>query len=706
MNFSPKTLLALCAMVCLLIVGLTTALALQAKWTGVVFTLTDGGLLQASSRSADLSNAHLNNVSVAAFLAAGKVIPADAVLMIEEPDVLPDYAQYNQLMKWQSQLALAAEQQQLFLRSTDGQEYPLWVEPRPLTSLPPLFWLQLFFGVSGALTGALVWSTRRHNIAARLYALTGVGYLIFAPAAAIYSTRELILDGELFRLLALTNHFGALLFTASLTCLLWCYPRPIKYFNVIFLIYAAALLFWLIDALQLINPMVFHFGVLGIFSLSFILAFIQWRYARRQPVERAALRWLLLSIYLATGLFAAVIILPAALHLPQPASQGVMFGAFLIMYWGLALGIVRYRLFSIEQWWHTIMTWFVGGLCVLLLDIVLIVGLALPQDMALSLAVALTGWLYFPLRQFLWDKFGHRQGLEIGDWLPDVLPKLMAAEDVHQSHVWQNSLRRVWHALDVKQVSGALAKPEIVDDGLTLNVPDISADSGCHYRIHCASAGQRLFTQRDIQSFFSLQKISVLVLQITEARALGAQQERQRIRRDIHDDMGAHLLTLLHSCPTNLQPLVRDLLRATRELVQTLNLHAVDSLTACDAWQAEAEQRCKIAGVKLQWNHYPDALPRKFSARAHVNLSRILREAISNALKHAMPSKITINLQASGECSEITISDNGRMGRDSSWVEGNGCRIMRQRVEEIGGELAWKIDQGCTVCIRLPVVQR
>jgi signal transduction histidine kinase len=381
-----------------------------------------------------------------------------------------------------------------------------------------------------------------------------------------------------------------------------------------------------------------------------------------------------------------------------------MFGAFLIMYWGLALGIVHYRLFSIEQWWHAIMAWFVGGLCVLLLDIVLIVGLALPQDMALSLAVALTGWLYFPLRQFLWDKFGHRQTLEISDWLPEVLPTLMPAEDIHQSHAWQNSLRRVWHALDVKQVSGALAKPEIVDDGLTLNVPDISDDSGYHYRIHCASAGQRLFTQRDIQSFFSLQKISVLVLQITEARTLGAQQERQRIRRDIHDDMGAQLLTLLHSCPTNLQPLVRDLLQATRELVQTLNLHAVDSLTASDAWQAEAEQRCKAAGVKLQWNYYPDALPRKLSARAHVNLTRILREAISNALKHAMPSQITINLQTSGECSEITVSDNGRMGHDSSWVEGNGCRIIRQRVEEIDGELEWKTDQGCTLCIRLPVV--
>src|SRR5690606_15759686 len=187
-------------------------------------------------------------------------------------------------------------------------------------------------------------------------------------------------------------------------------------------------------------------------SLSFIFAFIQWRRTRTNPIDRAALRWFLLSIYLATGLFAAVIILPAALHVPQPASQGVMFGAFLLMYWGLALGIVHYRLFSLDQWWHAIMAWFLGGVCVLLLDIVLIASLALPDEIALSLAVALTGWLYFPLRQFLWERFGYRQAPAISDWLPDVLPLLMEGDGASQ--VWKASLQRIWQALEVRQATG------------------------------------------------------------------------------------------------------------------------------------------------------------------------------------------------------------------------------------------------------------
>src|SRR5690606_39322957 len=124
--------------------------------------------------------------------------------------------------------------------------------------------------------------------------------------------------------------------------LLWCYPNPIKRVGFVAVIYLLAFFFWVTDVLQVFSPTVFHFGVLGIFSLSFIFAFIQWRRTRTNPIDRAALRWFLLSIYLATGLFAAVIILPAALQLPQRASLTVLFGAAVLMYCCLALGMVLY----------------------------------------------------------------------------------------------------------------------------------------------------------------------------------------------------------------------------------------------------------------------------------------------------------------------------------------------------------------------------
>lgn len=698
--FSPQLLLTCCTVVCLLIAGITIALALRAPWVGVEFQVIDDGLEILGSSTAS-PNPNLPNFRVTDFIVENEVIPARAILFIEEPDLLPDYAAYNRFMRWQSQLTRAAQAQQLAVRADDGREILLKSAPRPITSLPPLFWLQLFFGISGALTGALVWSTRRHHIPAQLYALTGVGYLIFAPAAAIYSTRELMLDGELFRVLSLLNHFGALMFTASLTSLLWCYPTPIKRVGFIAVIYLLAFFFWVTDALQVFSPTLFHFGVLGVFALSFIFAFVQWRRTRANPIDRAALRWFLLSIYLATGLFAAVIILPAALHLPQPASQGVMFGAFLLMYWGLALGIVHYRLFSLEQWWHAIMAWFLGGVCVLLLDIILIVSLALPNEIALCLAVALTGWLYFPLRQFLWDRFGYRQAPVIDDWLPEVLPLLMDGND---KRAWKISLQRVWHALEVRQAPGALSAPEIVDDGLTLRVPDISSPSEIHFQIHCANNGQRLFNRRDFQSFFSLQKLGLLTLQIAAARDVGAELERQRIRRDIHDDLGAHLLTLLHTCPANLQPLVGELLQSTRALVQALNSHPVDSLTANDSWQSEVQHRCDAAGVTLEWDCQRGSLPQQLAARTHVNLTRILREAVSNALKHANPTTISVRLQAGQGVSEIVIIDDGAT-EASDWQEGNGCRIMQERALEIGGEVKREIAQGCKLTITLPFTQ-
>jgi hypothetical protein len=312
-------------------------------------------------------------------------------------------------MKTQSILAAAAQHNQLSLIMADQQFIHVQTSQRPLDTLPLLFWFQLFVGVSGALTGALVWSSRRLDSATMLYALTGLGYLIFAPAAAIYSTRELIIDGDTFRALSSINHLGALFFTASLTNLLWCYPHKLGSTLFIYITYSLALLAWLNDIFQASTPSIFHFSVLIIFSSSFILAFMQWSKTKKDPVGRAALRWFLLSIYMATGLFAGVIIIPAAFQLTPPASQGIMFGAFLLMYWGLALGIVRYRLFSLAQWWHSIMAWFLGGLCVVIFDFLLITSLALPQNSAFPIAVAITGWLYFPLRQKLWEMLSRHQ---------------------------------------------------------------------------------------------------------------------------------------------------------------------------------------------------------------------------------------------------------------------------------------------------------
>jgi signal transduction histidine kinase len=709
-KISPQTLISICFSLCLLVVASCIAIAIKSPWLGIHISpdeKTGWKITHIHSKSPNSHNTTSAspllsvNMSVIGFDASGVFVPLSPELVIEEPDVLPDYTAFNQLMRTQSTLTTAAQNNQLYLVTAEQQRVQVQTSQRPLGNLPLLFWFQLFVGVSGALTGALVWSSRRFDSAALLYALTGFGYLIFAPAAAIYSTRELIIDGDTFRLLSALNHLGALFFTASLTNLLWSYPHKLGSPRFIYITYLIALLAWLNDTFQLSTPTLFHFSILIIFSTSFILAFMQWRKTKKDPVGRAALRWFLLSIYMATVLFAGVIIIPAAFQLTPPASQGIMFGAFLLMYWGLALGIVRYRLFSLAQWWHSIMAWFLGGLCVVIFDFLLIASLALPQNSAFPMAVAITGWLYFPLRQKLWEMLSRHQRY-MDNWLARVLSVLIDATpegkpESYESH-WIKILARVWQTQFIEKREGGINTPEIIEDGLTLLTPSYINDADHHFRVHCPSQGERLFNSNDLNIFKLLQEITHLAFEKFAERNFGAMQERERIRRDIHDDLGARLLTLLHSCNADQQALVNEALQDTRSLVSTLNPNPIDKIQAINLWQSEIQQRCDLAGVELIWNDVNEALPDIFSARENANISRIFREAVSNAFRHAHPENITINIEGR----MLSVTNDGELRPKSEWQLGNGCRIMNERAEEIGGKIDWIINSHCTLILHLP----
>ncbi|MDX5297852.1 MAG: sensor histidine kinase, partial [Gammaproteobacteria bacterium] len=467
-------------------------LAVRLPTTGLDWQVSSVGELQLRLSASDPWQ------RVEAFRAGREPIPADPALLMEEPDMLPDYASYNRLMHDMDLLSEAARRGTLAVRLADTEHYqPLAVRARHLGELPGMFWYQVAFGISGCLIGLLVWAARpgRETI---LFALTGLGYLTFTTAAAVYSTRELLIDGYWWRLLSAINHGGALFFTASLTALLWCYPRRLGRVPMVTLSYLSAGLIWLIDQGQWLGTLAgFHLGVLGLFALGILFAVVQWWQSRHHPLDRATIRWFLLSIYLATGLFAGLIIIPSALNLPPPASQGVMFGAFLIMYVGMALGVIRYRLFELERWWFSIWAWLLGGLAVIVLDLLLIALLAVNEAIALTTAVAVVGWLWFPLRQWLWQRMMRRQGRSLVERLGDLLPEIAGlADEAALQNAWPGLLRRVYEPLTLAPHAGALTAPALADNGQTLCVPALGTDTQ-HYRLAHAGQGERLFTAED-----------------------------------------------------------------------------------------------------------------------------------------------------------------------------------------------------------------
>ncbi len=702
---SPRTFISCSVALCLLVIALTLTLALKLPWTGLTFVITDDNLFQVQAIHPHSPNSHWQaGTHIQTLMASGQAIPATASLLIEEPDMLPSYSQYNELMQHNQQLFNAMTAGQLAAVTTEGDTIPLLVaDHRPLGSLPWLFWLQLAFGVGGALTGAIVWGARLRDKAACLYAMTGLGYLIFAPAAAIYSTRELLISGELFRLLSMVNHFGALFFTASLVALLWTYPVRLGRLPMVAACYLIASIAWLGDTLQWIDTTAwFHLSVLLIFSLSVVFAVMQWWQTRRRPDDRAALRWFLLSIYIATGLFAGVIIIPAALGIMPPASQGVMFGAFLVMYWGLALGIARYRLFQIEQWWSAILGWLFGGLAVILLDVLLLSVLRLSDLLSLTIATAVVGWLYFPVRQWLWELFGRQHKRNIESWLPDTLPLLITTEEHQLRERWPAVLQRVFEPLSLDYRIGTVPKNALADNGIGLQVA-LMDNSSRYLYLRFSDNGQRLFTERDVETLQALQHLFELALETILAREQGARQERERIRRDIHDDIGARLLTLLYTCNHEQQPLVREALQDTKALVRLLELSATSLDNAATVWQSEARQRCEAAKVPLLWEQLITAAS-ILSARQNANITRILREAVSNALRHAQPDQMTIAIaEANGELT-LSVINNGNSIDESRWGEGRGRNIMRERATELGGHISWQsVGDECRFCLRLPM---
>lgn len=193
------------------------------------------------------------------------------------------------------------------------------------------------------------------------------------------------------------------------------------------------------------------------------------------------------------------------------------------------------------------------------------------------------------------------------------------------------------------------------------------------------------------------------VLEMTRA----AEGERERIYRDLHDDVGAKLLGLAISAQRANQireaDLARSALQDLRDVVSR-SAHAMSRLDNLIAdLRAETEQRLNVAGVRLGWQipDFPEPVP--VSAAAALNISRILREAVSNALRHANASCITVDFCWCEDKLRLTIADNG-IGLPPSHSQSNrGMSSMRTRALALGGSITWlsEPNQGCSVVVTI-----
>jgi signal transduction histidine kinase len=198
------------------------------------------------------------------------------------------------------------------------------------------------------------------------------------------------------------------------------------------------------------------------------------------------------------------------------------------------------------------------------------------------------------------------------------------------------------------------------------------------------------------------------------------EQERARIAKDLHDDLGANLTQIVflsqrvEGTQQDAQEVDRwfRLIPATaRRTIQSLDeiVWAInpgnDSLESLANYLSQfAQEHLTLARMRCVLD-VPTLLPAvTLSAEIRHNLVLAAREALQNVATHSAATEARITLQLNDEALTIVISDNGQ-GFDLSRVrgEGNGLPNMRRRLEDIGGRLELESRPGTGTTVRLVV---
>jgi signal transduction histidine kinase len=182
--------------------------------------------------------------------------------------------------------------------------------------------------------------------------------------------------------------------------------------------------------------------------------------------------------------------------------------------------------------------------------------------------------------------------------------------------------------------------------------------------------------------------------------------ERSRISRELHDSISQDLFSLSllaagleKALPADspvqgevqtLAETVQSTTREMRALLLELRPSTLDEKGLVPALQELATTYSARLGIKVSADLEPVAM----APAAELAALRIAQEGLANAIKHAHASTIRLALHRRGELAEITVSDDGQGFVPNGNASGLGLRLMRERVDELGGSLTIESGNG------------
>ncbi len=191
------------------------------------------------------------------------------------------------------------------------------------------------------------------------------------------------------------------------------------------------------------------------------------------------------------------------------------------------------------------------------------------------------------------------------------------------------------------------------------------------------------------------------------------QLERERISRDLHDNLGAQLSHIVRSTEwlsshkkggesveknedetilEGINESAKQSMSALRDSIWTLNKEHITIEDFAERFKKFAQHQVKSTpSIELKFKEKIDK-NNELSPEQSLQIYRILQEALNNALKYSMANKIEIELQSTDNQLFIGIIKDNGIGFDVEKAQGkgNGLENMTRRAESIGAD--FKID--------------
>jgi signal transduction histidine kinase len=196
------------------------------------------------------------------------------------------------------------------------------------------------------------------------------------------------------------------------------------------------------------------------------------------------------------------------------------------------------------------------------------------------------------------------------------------------------------------------------------------------------------------------------------------EDERRRLRRDLHDGLGPALAAiglkaglvarelppdstaqaLLGEIDTEVKSSLGDI----RRLVEALRPPALDELGLLGAVRSRAAALAGDMRIEVSGSESTGALPAAIETAAY----RIVVEAMTNAVRHSGGAHCSVLIMVDDDAVEAVVRDDGR-GLAADRNPGVGLRSMQERAAEVGGTLSVSsATEGTVVSARLPLSLR